>query len=126
MRLAHDLHRSPSWVVVDGRDLFHCDVFETLRRTLGLGVEVAVLAGDDQVPAVEAVLAAVADEIPGQPVALAGRVGVQVRASPAVDAGDDRFDLHGRTLPAGPLLEPGDALREPLSEDDLAAEPVLV
>ncbi len=49
------------------------------------------VVGEHEVPAVEAVAAAVGDDVAGQPAALVGRVGEQVAVSPAVDADDGRF-----------------------------------
>src|SRR5690606_24260814 len=50
--------------------------------------------GDEGVTAVEAVLAAVDDEVARLPVALVGWVGDEVRPATAVDARDDPVDLH--------------------------------
>ena len=70
------------------------------RLPVAVAVGSAVLVvGQHQVPAVAAVLAAVGDDVAGQPYAVFGRVGEQVAAATAVDAGDGGFRLqHARSL----------------------------
>src|SRR5262245_19000474 len=85
--------------VVDRLRLSHPRGYPVPRGS-AVGV-VVVLVGHDQVPAVEAVLAAVGDDVARLPVALGRRVGDQVRPAAAVDAGDDGIDVHGVTPPPG-------------------------
>ena len=70
---------------------------KTPGRQAVVGGPGSVVLGDEEVPAVEAVLAAVDDQVARLPRAVLGRrVGDQVRPSAAVDARDDLIDLHRR------------------------------
>ena len=54
-------------------------------------VRVVVVVVEDEVPAVEAVLAAVGDDVARQPDAVLAGMGQQVTPSSAIDAHDRRF-----------------------------------
>ena len=77
-----------AWAPATGKTPGPADVRRGLPRSFVLG--------DEEVPAVEAVFAAVDDQVTGLPRAFGRWVGDQVRPSAAVDARDHRIDLHRR------------------------------
>ena len=59
-----------------------------------------IVVREDEVPAVEAVLAAVGDDVAGQPLALLGGMGEEVTPAATVDADDCGLrGIHPRSVP---------------------------
>ena len=79
---------------------------------------VGVVVSDHDVPAIEAVLAAIHEQVAGLPPPL-GRLGEQMGAAAAVDAGDDLVDLQGLALGLV-FVEAGHTRGEVVAEDHLA------
>ena len=64
---------------------------------LGVG---KIVVWEDEIPAVEAVLAAVGDDVAGKPLALLGGMGQEVTPAATVDTDDCGFRVvHTRSVP---------------------------
>ena len=80
--------------------------------------------GQDEVPAVAAVLAAVGDDLARLPHAVLARLGEQVAAAAAVDADDDRLGLqHPRSVPSMRVISGALGGRKLVAPDGLTTRP---